>query len=191
MDGFVVDILTNYSYLLYPVTLLWTFVEGETIVIIAGAIASEGRFRVNVELLALSAFTGSFFGDQLYYYIGRRYGTPLLERWHHVGRKIDWAFKLVKTHPNIFILSFRFIYGIRNISPFVIGIAGVPRLKYLVLNFIAAMIWAHSFAWGGYFIGRALNEFLGESKWWFLGGFVLVVCALAVISRFRRRKTVD
>ncbi|OHC73866.1 MAG: hypothetical protein A3G18_04425 [Rhodospirillales bacterium RIFCSPLOWO2_12_FULL_58_28] len=185
------DILTNYSYLLYPITLVWTFIEGETIVIIAGAIGSEGRFRVNVELLALSAFTGSFLGDQLYYYIGRRYGPPILKRWHHIGRKTDWAFRLVETNPVVFILSFRFIYGIRNISPFVIGIAGVPRLKYFVLNFIAAMIWAHSFAWGGYFIGSALNEFIGDSKWWFLGGFVLVVCVLAVISRFRRRKEPD
>lgn len=187
-------ILTDYSYLLYPAILIWTFVEGETVVLIAGIIASEGRYNINVELIALAAFCGSFAGDQLYYYIGRRYGTPLLNRWPTMGSKIDWAFELVKTHPTLFILSFRFIYGIRNIAPFVIGIAGVPRLRYVALNAIAALIWAHSFAWGGYFLGRVLEDWLGDHKWKILGGFVLIIAAVAVygyLGQKRRMKALE
>lgn len=181
-------ILTEYSYLLYPTILIWTFVEGETVVLIAGIIASEGSYNINVELIALAAFCGSFAGDQLYYYIGRRYGTPLLNRWPTMGSKIDWAFELVKTHPTLFILSFRFIYGVRNIAPFVIGIAGVSRLRYILLNAIAALIWAHSFAWGGYFLGRVLEDWLGDHKWKILGVFVLVIAAIAVYGYLRQKK---
>lgn len=181
-------ILTNYGYLLYPLILVWTFIEGETVVILTGAIASEGRFNINVELLALCAFTGSFCGDQLYYYIGRRYGTPLLARWPTLTKKTDWAFHLVKTHPVMFILSFRFIYGVRNVAPFVIGIAGVPRMKYLILNFIAAQIWAHTFAWGGYLLGRVLAEWLGESKWYILGGFVALAAIIGLIGYLRQKR---
>ncbi|MBI3447004.1 MAG: VTT domain-containing protein, partial [Magnetospirillum sp.] len=118
-------------------------------VIVTGVLASEGRFRISVELLALAALTGSFFGDQLYYYIGRKYGAPLLARWPKLSGRIDWAFQSVNRTPVMFILSFRWIYGVRNLAPFIVGIAGVPRVKYLVLNFIAAAVWAHSFAWGG------------------------------------------
>jgi membrane protein DedA with SNARE-associated domain len=181
-------ILTQYGYLLYPTILVWTFIEGETVVLIAGAIASEGRYNITVELLALSALAGSFAGDQLYYYIGRRYGTPLLSRWPTLGKKIDWAFHLVQTHPTVFILSFRFIYGIRNIAPFVIGIAGVPRLRYFILNLIAAAIWAHSFAWGGYLLGRAMETWLGEHKWTMLGGFVLAALCFGLFGYVRQRR---
>jgi membrane protein DedA with SNARE-associated domain len=181
-------ILTEYGYLLYPTILVWTFIEGETVVLIAGAIASEGRYNIVVELLALAALAGSFAGDQLYYYIGRRYGTPLLNRWPTLGKKIDWAFHLVQTHPTVFILSFRFIYGIRNIAPFVIGIAGVPRLRYFVLNLIAAAIWAHSFAWGGYWLGRALESWLGDHKWTMLGGFVGLAACVALIGYFNQKR---
>lgn len=188
MEDLVTQLLTDYGFLFYPLIVAWTFIEGETVVIISGVVASEGKFRISVELLALSAFAGSFLGDQLYYYIGRKYGTPLLSRWPTLNKKIEWAFHLVKSHPVMFILSFRFIYGVRNIAPFVIGIAGVSRLKYLALNFIAAMIWAHSFAWGGYFLGRQLEDWLGESKWFVLGGFIAAAFCLAGLSFLRQRR---
>lgn len=188
MEDIIQTILTQYGYLLYPVILVWTFVEGETVVIITGAIASEGKYNISVEGLALAALCGSFAGDQLYYYIGRRYGTPLLSRWPTLGKKVDWAFHLVKTNPTLFILSFRFIYGIRNIAPFVIGISGVPRMRYFILNLIAAAIWAHSFAWGGYWLGRALESWLGEHKWTMLGGFVLVAVLLGGLGYLNQKR---
>ncbi|MBR9972064.1 DedA family protein [Magnetospirillum sulfuroxidans] len=188
MEELLQTILNDYGFLLYPLILVWTFVEGETVVILSGALASEHKYNINVELLALFAFAGSFAGDQLYYYIGRRYGTPLLNRWPTLGAKIDWAFQLVKTHPTLFILSFRFIYGVRNIAPFVIGISGVARLRYMALNAIAAMIWAHSFAWGGYFLGRVLEDWLGDNKWYMLVGFVIIALTVGLYGYFRNKR---
>ena len=185
MEDLVVHILSEYGFLLYPFITAWTFVEGETVVIITGVMAAEGRSRINVELLALAALTGSFFGDQLYYYIGRKYGAPLLKRWPKLHDRIDWAFQAVNRTPATFILSFRWIYGVRNVAPFIVGIAGVPRVKYLVLNLIAAAIWAHSFAWGGFYLGRKLEDWLGDSKWFVLGGFIVLMIAFAAFSAFR------
>lgn len=194
MEDFVLSVITEYGFLLYPLILGWTFIEGETVVIVTGALASNAEYGINVELVALCAFAGSFAGDQLYYYIGRKYGTPLLARWPTLGGKIDWAFQLVKTNPTLFILSFRFIYGIRNIAPFVIGISGVPRMRYLVLNCIAALVWAHTFAWGGYWLGRALEHWLGEHKWYMLGFFILAALGFGIwgyLSQKRKLKAIE
>jgi membrane protein DedA with SNARE-associated domain len=188
LEDLLVSILTNSVFLLYPFISAWTFVEGETVVIITGVMASEGKFNINVEMLALAAFLGSFLGDQLYFYIGRKYGKPLLCRWPTLTHKIDWAFQLVTSAPVVFILSFRWIYGVRNVAPFVIGIAGVSRVKYFILNFIAAMIWAHSFAWGGYLLGRKLEEWMGDSKWLVLLGFVAVMFSFTGYSYLRQRR---
>lgn len=186
MEEYVLKVVSEYHALAYPLILAATFVEGETIVILCGAAAAA--LSINVELLALFAFAGSFLGDQLYYYIGRRYGTPLLNRWPTLEHKIDWAFHLVKDHPVLFILSFRFIYGIRNIAPFVIGISGVPRLRYFVLNFIAAQIWAHSFAWGGNILGKALERWMGMHKWYVMLGFVVLAAAVGGMGYLRQRR---
>ena len=191
MKELVLHILTEYGFLLYPFIMAWTFVEGETVVIVTGVLASEGRFKINIELLALAALTGSFFGDQLYYYIGRKYGAPLLKRWPKLTVKVAWAFEEVNRAPAMFILSFRWIYGVRNIAPFIVGIAGVPRVKYLVLNFIAAAIWAHSFAWGGYYMGHKLEDWLGESKWYVLLGFVAAMIGFAAFGALRSKRKSD
>ena len=188
MEDSLLHFIRDHHLWTYPIILLWTFVEGETIVILCAAASME--LGIPVELLALTAFLGSFLGDQTYYNIGRRYGAPLLMRWPKFEERIDWAFQLVKDHPTAFILSFRFIYGIRNLAPFVIGISGVPRMKYLVLNLIAAMIWAHSFAWGGRWVGRELEIWLGPSKWVALGAFFVLALAVGIVGYMRRKKPV-
>jgi len=187
LEELIVHIIKEYGFLLYPFITAWTFVEGETVVLVTGILAAEGKFAINVELLAAAAWTGSFLGDQLYYYIGRRYGPPLLNRWPRLHDKIEWAFEAVKRAPITFILSFRWIYGVRNAAPFIVGIAGVSRIKYLIFNLIAAGLWAHAFAWGGYYMGRKLEEWLGESKWYVLGGFLVCVIAFALWQALRRR----
>jgi membrane protein DedA with SNARE-associated domain len=187
LEDLIVHIIKEYGFLLYPFISAWTFVEGETVVLVTGILAAEGKFAINVELLALAAWTGSFLGDQLYYYIGRRYGAPLLKRWPSLSERIDWAFEAVNRAPATFILSFRWIYGVRNAAPFIVGIAGVPRVKYFILNLIAAGVWAHSFAWGGYYMGRKLEDWMGDSKWFVLGGFILCLITFAVWSALRGR----
>lgn len=166
--------------------IIWTFFEGETVVIIAGFLASQGV--MDPWLVMLSGLFGSFCGDQIYYYIGRRYGTPLLARWPTLRGKIDWAFTLLRKYETAFILSFRFIYGIRNVSPFVIGISGVPRLRFLALNLAAAAIWANAFTFGGYFLGHALETYLGEYKFHALGGFVALAVVVGVVQWLRTRR---
>ncbi len=177
------EFLSTWGYL---GIIVWTFLEGETVVIVAGFLGSQAL--MNPWAVMLSAFFGSFCGDQMYYYIGRRYGTPLLARWPTMRKKTDWAFKLVRKHETVFILSFRFIYGVRNVSPFVIGISGVPRLRFALLNLVAAFIWANAFTWGGYFLGHALEKWLGEYKFHAVGVFVLGVSAFALYKWLRTRR---
>ncbi len=188
IHNFVVRIITDYEYLIYLVILAWTFVEGETVVLITGAlIAGQNEYGLNIHLLVLVAFLGSFAGDQTYYYIGRRYGTALLGKWPRFKNKIDWAFKMVRSQETLFILTFRFLYGVRNFSPFVIGISGVPWIKFLCLNFIAALIWALSFAWGGYFLGTMLEGWLGEHKGYILLGFIGILALFGCLKALHNR----
>jgi membrane protein DedA with SNARE-associated domain len=188
LEQFVEQLIVDYGTLIYLITVVWTFLEGETFVIILGVLASEGRYQINIHMLMLAATLGSFAGDQFYFYVGRRYGTPLLERWPQMRDKIDWTFRMVRDHETLFILSFRFIYGIRNISPFVIGMSGISRLKYFVLNLIAATIWAGTFSWGGYLLGTALEQWLGSHKWLILGGFVAFFALLVLLSKLKDRR---
>lgn len=177
------ELLSTYGYL---AILVITFLEGETIVILAGVAAYQGY--MDLWLVLLTALTGSFAGDQLYYTIGRRFGAPLLQKWPALENKADWAFKLLRRWEVPFILSFRFIYGVRNVSPFVIAIAGVPRLRFMGLNLMAAALWACAFTFGGYYFGRALEQMVGEHQALALAILAAVLSVVGMTVWWRRRQ---
>jgi membrane protein DedA with SNARE-associated domain len=91
-----------------------------------------------------------------------------------------------------FILSFRFIYGVRNFASFAMGMAGVPPFRFLALNFLAAFVWALSFAGFGYVFGEALEAVLGDLIETFgyvmLGVFIFVVCLITFIHKYQQRR---
>jgi len=152
----------------YVAILIGTFLEGETIVIFAGVFASQGM--MSLPLVFATALFGTFFGDQVYFTIGKRWGARLLYSHPTLKRKTRSVFRLLKKYETGFILSFRFIYGLRNVSPFVIGMNGIAHPRFAALNFLAAFAWATIFAGGGYVLGKTLESFVGK-----LHGMILLI----------------
>src|SRR5258705_13345907 len=71
----------------YVIAFVWTFLEGETVVLFAGFAAAQGL--VDPLLLLTVAWLGSFSGDQCSFWLGRGFGVRLLDRFprrrHGVG----------------------------------------------------------------------------------------------------------
>lgn len=55
------SLVTSYGY---PAVLVGTFLEGETILVLAGFLAHRGY--LDLPLVILTAFLGTFTGDQLF-----------------------------------------------------------------------------------------------------------------------------
>jgi len=167
--------IVDYGTWFYPLTFLWTFVEGETFVIFAGSFAAQGLLEP-LPLLA-SAWLGSFLGDQLYFLIGRRYGGVLLVRFPKWRHGVDAALDFLRRYSTAFVLGFRFTYGVRNFSSFAMGMSGLRWSRFLFLNFIAAGVWAMTFVGVGFLLGRAFASVLGQLADSF--GLVML-CVMAV-----------
>ena len=151
----LVELLQSYGYL---ALLIGTFLEGETIVIIAGFLAQQDL--LSPFLIALCAFCGSVTSDQLMFILGRWKGVAILQRFGKLEKKVAKATRLLARYETPLILGFRFIYGVRNVTPILMGVSGVNHLKFLVLNVIGAAVWAISFTAAGYFFGHAVTAFL-------------------------------
>ena len=68
----------------------------------------------------------------------------------------------MKKHQLWVIFGFRFIYGVRTITPFVIGTSGIRPLRFLALNGSGAAVWAVGVGILGYLLGKTLQLVLGE-----------------------------
>ena len=97
---------------------------------------------------------------------------------------------MLERHQSWLILGFRFLYGLRNITPFAIGMSRVPTRRFVVLNIVGAAIWAVTFACGGYLFGVAMEAFfLGQQKWFVIIGAAAFAAVLWVARMIRSRLT--
>jgi len=163
------ELLDSYGYLALVVG---TFLEGETVLVLAGFAAHSGY--LSLPLVILAAFAGSFLGDQLFFQIGRRKGEAFLKRRVTWTPKVERVQGLIERHHLPFILGFRFLYGLRTVSPFAIGMSDVPTRRYLVLNLIGAAVWAAAVACLGYYLGEAAEALLGQIRRYELAIFAAI-----------------
>ena len=161
----------------YFALFLGTFFEGETILVLAGFLAF--REYMDIKLVVLVAFCGSYAGDQLWYFMGRRHGRKILARkprWQAMG---DRALEHIRRHPDIWVLSFRFVYGLRTVMPIAIGLSGYPPRRYLLLNGIGAAVWALVLGLAAYHFGAILEGMLGSIKSTSYGCSAACCCSVA------------
>ncbi len=179
------ELLQSYGYL---ALVIGTFLEGETIVLIAGFLAQQEY--LSPPLIALAAFCGSCLSDQLMFILGRWKGTAIIRRFPRLERNLGKATRLFSRYETALILGFRFIYGVRNVTPILMGLSGVNHLKFLALNVIGAAVWAISFTAAGYFFGQAITLFMEEfphAGRFVLGGIIILAVLLWYIRKRRRK----
>lgn len=146
----LIHLIHVYGYL---AVLAGTFLEGEMILLLAGMAAAQGYLLLPWVITA--AFAGSFAGDQLFFYIGRRYGPGFVQRRPGLRPAAARLQGWLSRHPVLPVAGFRFLYGLRSAAPFVFGAAGVGRRRFFVLNGIGAVIWAVALGYAGFAAGRA------------------------------------
>ena len=69
--------------------------------------------------------------------------------------------RLLERHQTLLVLGFRFLYGLRTVTPFVIGMSAVPTIRFIVLNIIGALVWAVAVGGLGFAFGHAVEAAIG------------------------------
>lgn len=175
-----IEWLQSWGDWFYPLAFVWSFFEGETFVIFGGIAAHMGI--LNLKLLIGTVWIGSFCGDQLWFFIGRRWGNQALARFPSAQARTAVVLTWLERYGVLFILSFRFLYGVRNVASIALGTSKLPWIKFLCWNFIAAGLWAFSFAGAGYMLGEAAAQ-VGAYGPKVLAGVVLLVIVVVLVWR--------
>ena len=95
--------------------------------------------------------------------------------------RIAQADALLHRYQVSVLLGFRFVYGIRNATPFVAGsIATIPVWRFVALNAAGAAIWSTSVPAVGYFFGHTADQLLGAHAVY--GPRTLIAIAFVALS---------
>ena len=118
--------------------------------------------NLNFILSLLSAFLGAAGGISLSYYIGYKFGLPLLKKFgpkfHITEYKINLTKNLFrKIGPTILFIDY-FIPGVRHLAAYMAAINNYPFRKFVIYAYSGAFIWTFTFIT----LGRKLGENWGQ-----------------------------
>lgn len=130
--------------------------EGETALVLGGYAAQQGYLVLPGVMGA--AFAGALLGDVTAYLLGRYWGDQLLIRVPHLHARADKARLLLHRHHVLFILSLRFLYGVRSVGTMVVGMSKIPPWRFVPLALIAAAAWSVAIGLLGYLLGGMAKQ---------------------------------
>jgi membrane protein DedA with SNARE-associated domain len=155
------QLIAHYGYL---AVLLGTFIEGEAVLLAAGAIAHKGLLSFSIMLCA--ATLGSVAWAQLWFQVGRSLGNRVFDTrpaWRGHTREIE---RFIRSYGGWFVLCFRFVSGMGTVAPALLGASGYPPRRYRLLDPIGAAIWATAFGSAGFGLDAGLGQLLGRPIRW-------------------------
>lgn len=122
----------------------------------AGYASSSGALDIGT-LIAV-VWAGSFLGDAIRFWIGRRFGIQWLLRFPRLHRTSQIVVRLVDRYYLWLILFHRYPHGIRGVAGFAYGMSRLPWHIFLAFNFVAAGLWS------GTCFGASNHKKLSSSK---------------------------
>jgi len=173
----------------YPALLAGALMEGETIVIIAGFLAHSGHLYL--PCVMLTAFAGAFTADQFFFQVGKRKGRDFLDTKPHWELRIDKVRRFLVGYQVVAILGYRFIYGMRTITPIVIGASGFSTIRFVTLNFCSTLLWSVVVSTAGYYFGYMFEAVLRDVEHYeVIIMLIIAVAGLAIwFYRYQIRKS--
>ena len=179
------QLITHWGYAgIFLVVILGNIgvpVPEETVLAVAGYLVWSGRLQLVPVLIV--ALVSAVAGDNLGYWLGRRYGRPVVERyarWLVRPGRLMVAESFVSRYGALAVCVARFVGGFRFLAGPLAGAVGLPFRAFLSGNLIGAMLFVPYAVGIGYAIGYGLGPYLAEVQR-SLGGIGHIVLLLAIM----------
>jgi membrane-associated protein len=161
------------------------FLPGDSLLFAAGTFAARGSF--DVYLLAVLLIVAAIAGDNINYWVGRKLGIKLFDRFNKLLKKeyLEKTQKFYEKHGGKTIILARFFPIIRTFSPFVAGLGKMEYSRFVLNDIAGGIIWISVFVFGGYFFG---NIPVVQKNFSLVIVVIVVISVIPAISEFVRHK---
>jgi membrane protein DedA with SNARE-associated domain len=150
------DMLNNLSTYGYLVVFLYSLGGGMVALIGAGVLSFMGKMDISLSISI--AFAANFIGDSLIFYMSRYHKHEMMEQLRKHRRKLAFSHLLIKRHGAWIIVMKKFIYGLKTLITFAIGLTKYSFWKFSGYNALGSAIWAIVVGGLSYLFGGALVE---------------------------------
>lgn len=137
--------------------LLFPFLPGDSLLFTAGALVAQDQLTINLPLLLVLLFAAAFLGDQLAYWIGRRFGARLFQNPDARVLKpkyIQQAHDYFERYGGRTIVLARFVPIVRTFAPVAAGMSRMNYRHFVSYNVIGGFVWTFGVTLLGYGLGN-------------------------------------
>lgn len=135
--------------------LIGFFLPGDSLLVTAGLLSSQGY--LNVYLMGLLLSVAAIVGDSVGYAIGKASGPRIFKREDSLlfnKKHLQRAHAFYEKHGGKTIVLARFMPIIRTFAPVVAGVAEMHYRTFVMFNVIGGLAWVWSMLFIGHFLGR-------------------------------------
>jgi membrane protein DedA with SNARE-associated domain len=166
-------------------------VPGETGLITAAVLASQGKLKI--ELVIALAAAGAIVGDNIGYAIGRKGGRWLLERpglFHRQRLQVLAVGQpFFDRHGPKAVFFGRFVLGLRVWASWLAGATHMHWRSFVLWNALGGIVWASTIGLIAYFLGHSAGNAIEAFGLFGLAAVLIaVISGLLVHRRHRARK---
>ena len=180
-------LISSYGYLFLFIAslaenifLLGFIIPGDLVVVLGGGLAQ--RAGLSLFSACLAAVAGVLLGSNLSFWIGRRGGTALIERWGErfgVGEKrVRFAETYFVEHGAKTVFVGSFISGLKNLVPAVAGASRMGFVRFAAYSAVGSTCRSIALVAIGYLFGANLERAIrvvGRVNGWVLAFGVLLL----------------
>ncbi|MFQ5355043.1 MAG: DedA family protein [Mariprofundaceae bacterium] len=171
----------------YWAVFVWTFIEGETVFVVASALAAAGLMEPLKVIVVAAA--GAFSGHLFYFALGRWRGMQIIQalpflRSHYPKTKAILD-RYLDHHGNWTIFIFQYLYGTRLVAAILFGCSSMNFWRFFFLQIVNCISWAMIIYAAGHFLGLAAMAML--KQFGVIGLLVAlgIIAAIALFAYFR------
>lgn len=154
------EIIAEHGDAAYSLMFAYATSHSLLFTLFGGFAAYSGVFGLG-PLIAV-CWAGSFVGDVIRFWIGRRFGTRWLGSFPRIERAVQFAARLADRHFLWMILLHRYPHGIRGVAGFAYGMSELPWPIFLAVNFVSAGLWSCAVVSIGYAFGRVSEPLMND-----------------------------
>jgi len=174
----------------YAALFLGVLLEGEWAVLLACLAVKAGYLKL-LGVFGI-AFSATYLGTEFAFGIAC-WAKDVVFRWFpQLERKIDSLSLVSHKFAPMLVIGYRFLYGIRAVVPFGLGISKIPFWQFSGWNLAGALLWTAVVTTAGYFLGTLLMPILKSIQKIEFVLFIIILLLIfwAVITHFLRKKIV-
>ncbi len=182
--GSMFDVLIGFSF----------FVYGEIFFFTGTILAGLGV--LNIWLVMITLYLGGIVGDNLSYFLGRKYGIGLYYSLRHTiyikkfinSHHYNKGVKYFQKYGALSVFLGRLLGPLAWITPFVAGIYKLDYKKFFIYDFVGIIIGIGEFIIVGYFFGKHFDEILKLSSIYIYIIIFAVVIFVFLLYYVKKRK---